>query len=143
MLAQSSSAVIFPLQFGILTNGRGHLSIYAFTVTHEWQRFWIKCSICTGLKLIFMLGLLLCEACGRVKGGVRSLEGSGAAQAHRSQPLEVRYGFILLPCAFFPTAMLFLEVFPNLQRSTFCSLQENICLLFVLTTKLSFSDVSV
>lgn len=89
-----------------------------------------------------MLGLLLCEACGSVKGGVRSLEGSGAAKAHRSQPLEVRYGFILLPCTFFPTVMLFLEVFPNLQRSTFCSLQENVCLLFVLTTKQNLSLMS-
>lgn len=43
----------------------------------------------------------------------------------------------------FPAVMLFLEVFPNLQRSAFCSLQQNVCLLFVLTTKQSFSDVRV
>ena len=123
--------------------GGGHLSICVFTVAPEWQRFGINCSICISLKLIFDLGLLLCEACGSSKGDVRSLEGSRAAQAHGSQPLEARYGFILLPCTFFLAVMLFLEVFPNLQRSAFCSLQQNVCLLFVLTTKQNLSLMSV
>lgn len=40
------------------------------------------------------------------------------------RPLEARFSFILLPCTFFPAVMLFLEVFPNLQRSVFCSSQQ-------------------
>ena len=59
--------------------GGGHLSVCVFTVTPEWWRLGINCSIHIGLPLIFTLGLLLCGACGSGERGVGSLEGSGAA----------------------------------------------------------------
>lgn len=68
--------------------------------------------------------------------------GDSAAWARGRQPSEARARSVLLPCTFFPAVMLFLEAFPELQRSTFCSRQQDVCLLFALFTKRNFSLMS-
>lgn len=75
-------------------------------------------------------------------GGGSSLEGT-VLRGHVGGSLQrPELAPFCCPAHFFPAVMLFLEAFPELQRSTFCSRQQDVCLLFALFTKRNFSLMS-